>query len=1719
MKEEKKEEEKVQPKLMVSDIPIHRKCEACENEERAQAKLFRLIQCSEDTSPSIDIAEEEASADRKIDRKHISLHHPDVIQRSGRGPPGGIMQFEQNLSSTKGQGSALPASTQQFMESRFNADFSGVRIHTSSYAENLSSTIHAQAFTHGSDIYFNNGKYSPNTADGSLLLAHELTHTIQQGASKTNSIDTTLNTSVSRKNIIQRSPDNIPPQLNNAVEKAKTVEGKINANKEGADGFREGWQHLVEIFKTTMGEDKIISGSGGSVQGAVSEADIKKKRIVTGKPPANPRPSTNGPYERDAMPSWCGIFVFWALNKSGVPMHKWELGGRNIKPEAAYAPGYIPHAGDIAYRNAYSHFAIVESSTGTTVKSVNGNTAGEDNLGGQVQTREHPLTDWTAFFDPLKLMSGSLGSGEGPIEEKPKTLRELRRELFNVNRKEDDGLEEENIHEENDTAHETPEVQSKPELSTWSVDSSGKLKTNTSTTSHVNDKNLPRKEEEKKAEEDKLRSVNEPVIQKKRTTTILCKQTHETDTVVSSDGYTNASPQQEYNISSLKNCCDGTTAVMSSEQDRGPPSVQRSTERKIQCGWFDDALSVVSSAIDYVAEGLEAGKRLLLNEARDFAMAIPGYRALRVVLGEDPITGEVVERNGRNFIEAAFDIMPGGRLLHQKLEELGALDEAAAWIDVQITRVEALVSNIVNRIEQFWNALTIDSLAHPTQIFEDAGNIIHGFIQSVIDFAVEAATELLETVKRFLLTQIVDFIRNHTTAYPLLQVILGQDPITEQPVERNGTNILNALLELGGEEGRQQRAQMQDTGTFRKVADWIDRGIAVFGNLYQTIRNNFGLIWGMVSIESLMHPIDTFNRIYDMFAEPVRQVWDFVRDTARIILQFIKEVLLRRLSAWARTVRGYHLVTVLIGRDPFTDEAVPRTIPNIIRGFMSLMEGGEDQYQQLEQSGAIARTTQQISAAVARLNMTPASIVQLFIDLWNSFSLNDLAHPIEAFRRIINRFGEPIARLIAFVVEIIKIVIHVILEIMNFPFDLINNIIAKAMKSFELIKRDPVGFLKNLLRAIKEGFIQFFDNILTHLINGLVGWLTMELKDAGVPELKDLSLKGIISWVLEILGISMEKIWEKLAAHPRIGPAKVAKIRSLINTLTGIWTFIKDVQERGVAAIWDKIQEQLSNLWNVVLDAVKNWIMEKIITQVTVKLLSMLDPTGIMAVINSAIALYKAVQSFIKYLRQMLEIVNSFVEGVAEIASGNTKKAADFLERTLARGVPIVIGFLANQVGLTGIGKRIGEMIEKAREMVDKAISWLVNKAVDTAFAVIDKIIATGKAVVGAVAGWLGFRERFTTVSGEDHTAYIRQTGDVVRLIIESTPVDIITFFNQKQMEITANASLPEAEKNRLSGRITHGKNLSQGLNALMNNEATKNDPRIPSMISEVIAIIREIDPGGSSVMPPATPVISPAYSMGVKATSFSAMYLHKGGAYRDRNGNMVTVPKNHGDGSEPTDAALTQAFQLLTDMRLNNRWVRFHILNADFGGLGVDSNLIPTPNYINNPEYLHELENPVKGFYNSGLPIWLRASITYRTNILNGVFVNTYSAQAGAMKFQNNQWVEDSTKQRTFNKSIDAPESNSFNINQLIADPSNLTLLVNMTTVTTAMFEILRDNQPSGGYTYYRQMERVIARTILGPDPISLDDAVIDASSVSNADKRRARDYKNRLGSANWTF
>lgn len=115
-----------------------------------------------------------------------------------------------------GSGSALPIAVRKDMEERFGKDFSQVRMHTGSAAEKSAQDVNANAYTVGNNIVFNRGKFSPDTQEGKRLLAHELTHVVQQSGSNTvveRSMESGAQELTKSGRILQRqcTPSPLPP--------------------------------------------------------------------------------------------------------------------------------------------------------------------------------------------------------------------------------------------------------------------------------------------------------------------------------------------------------------------------------------------------------------------------------------------------------------------------------------------------------------------------------------------------------------------------------------------------------------------------------------------------------------------------------------------------------------------------------------------------------------------------------------------------------------------------------------------------------------------------------------------------------------------------------------------------------------------------------------------------------------------------------------------------------------------------------------------------------------------------------------------------------------------------------------------------------------------------------------------------------------------------------------------------------------------------------------------------------------------------------------------------------------------------------------------------------------------------------------------------------------------------------------------------------------------
>ena len=106
---------------------------------------------------------------------------PPIIRRkAGEASPKLHRTVESDIQSLQSGGQPLEPDTQFFFETRFGTDFSHIRVHTGLRAENATQAIHARAFTHGNNLVFGAGEYAPGTNSGKTLLAHELTHVVQQ---------------------------------------------------------------------------------------------------------------------------------------------------------------------------------------------------------------------------------------------------------------------------------------------------------------------------------------------------------------------------------------------------------------------------------------------------------------------------------------------------------------------------------------------------------------------------------------------------------------------------------------------------------------------------------------------------------------------------------------------------------------------------------------------------------------------------------------------------------------------------------------------------------------------------------------------------------------------------------------------------------------------------------------------------------------------------------------------------------------------------------------------------------------------------------------------------------------------------------------------------------------------------------------------------------------------------------------------------------------------------------------------------------------------------------------------------------------------------------------------------------------------------------------------------------------------------------------------------
>jgi hypothetical protein len=419
---------------------------------------------------------------------------------------------------------------------------------------------------------------------------------------------------------------------------------------------------------------------------------------------------------------------------------------------------------------------------------------------------------------------------------------------------------------------------------------------------------------------------------------------------------------------------------------------------------------------------------------------------------------------------------------------------------------------------------------------------------------------------------------------------------------------------------------------------------------------------------------------------------------------------------YARNIPGYRLICLIIGKSPITGDTVERNAVNVLGAMMSLIPGGNLLFERLEESRVIEEAFEWVWTRLLELNITWTrikSLVSDLIDYLPDWPSDVIDYAKKLFRPLVDDILTFIKDV---VVKILEFIVRGALRLAGPWGEKVWEIIQAAGAVLMTILEDPLGFAKNLFAAVIKGFKQFGSNIWDHIKAGLLGWLFGTLRGLDLEMPERLDFKGLISIGLQIVGLTYAHfraiMVKKLGAN---GERKMTYIEKSVEA-------VKILVKEGFLGMWQRVLQMIDNFRETVIGGIRDFVIKSLIMGGISWLAGLSNPVG--AVIKVVLSIYNMIVTFLERLDQILEVARSIFASIGAIAAGRIQEAADFIERTMAATIPVVISFLAALVPVTGITNSIRNIIAKLRGAVERAIDRLVTFVVKKAKKLFSKLIA-----------------------------------------------------------------------------------------------------------------------------------------------------------------------------------------------------------------------------------------------------------------------------------------------------------------------------------------------------------------------------------------------------------
>ncbi|HEY1902808.1 MAG TPA: DNA/RNA non-specific endonuclease [Terracidiphilus sp.] len=514
------------------------------------------------------------------------------------------------------------------------------------------------------------------------------------------------------------------------------------------------------------------------------------------------------------------------------------------------------------------------------------------------------------------------------------------------------------------------------------------------------------------------------------------------------------------------------------------------------------------------------------------------------------------------------------------------------------------------------------------------------------------------------------------------------------------------------------------------------------------------------------------------------------------------------------------------------------------------------------------------------------------------------------------------------VVGAIKGVIQTIMHLK----DMLLNVLSRAAAAIGLIIAHPIRFLGNLVDAGKLGFNNFKDHIVDHLKEGFMEWLFGKVAETGIQLPKVFDLQGILDLVLQVLGLTRANIRKR--AVDILG-------EKVVSAIEGTAEIFKVLVTEGPGGLLKYLEGKLDDTIGMVIDKVKTFVMERILIAGVKWLIGLLNPAS--AFVKACMAIYDIIMFFVDHGSQILDLVNTIIDSITDIASGAIGKAAAAVEQSLARAIPIMIGFLASLLGVGGISEKIQEILETIRRPINNAIDWVINKAA-----------SLGKGIVGGVRKVAGkifklvFPQETFRVGSEDHRIEAKEGTEDYHIVIHSKEMTIEDFIEAVKAERPKDAlALQKAFTAYHSVKVD-----SKELDTDKRQQDLEQKGKIKIEKYEAVASL-------IAIIYPKIPSLS--------GQQFQTKIIY--GPTDQRGGSlMVAHPlaaDNIGEGSAPDQSSdFPPIWPSITKKRQGDDtrlYIKGHLLNKNLGGRGEKLENITPLTYSANRNHNVQVEEPLK--------------------------------------------------------------------------------------------------------------------------------------------------------------